>query len=33
MVLEERGHLGDSTILRSRRLYLISDLETSPVGF
>jgi hypothetical protein len=28
-VLEERGHLGDSMILRSRRLYLISALETS----
>jgi hypothetical protein len=29
MVLEERGCLGDSVILRSRRLYLISALETS----
>jgi len=29
-VLEERGRLGDSKILRSRRPYLRSKLETSP---
>jgi hypothetical protein len=32
MVLEERGRLGDSVILRSRRLYLRSTLETSRRG-
>jgi hypothetical protein len=31
-ILEERGRLGDSMILRSRRLYLRSDLETSLRG-
>ena len=31
-VLEERGRLGDSVILRSRRLYLGYDLQTSPGG-
>ena len=30
--LKEGGHLGDSEILRSRRLYLRYDLETSPRG-
>jgi len=32
-VLEERGCLGDSMILISRRLYLRYDLETSLKGF
>jgi hypothetical protein len=31
-VLKERGCLGDSVILISRRLYLRSDNETSPRG-
>ena len=29
---KEGGHIGDLEILRSRRLYLRSDLETSPKG-
>jgi hypothetical protein len=32
MALGERGQFGDSVICRSRRLYLISDLETSLKG-
>jgi hypothetical protein len=31
-ILEERGRFGDSVILRSKRLYLKSNLETSLGG-